>query len=128
MKNRFLIPFKQSRSTKSHKPPSPNLSNTTPDLEWHKEHDAALTCLYSHTNTLQTPKTREKKTLALEKQQEVPLIRMKKRVENNFKKENFFVLERCLNMISHFRYPIFLLNINRTSAEWRQRYHFTILR
>ena len=55
MKNRFLIPFKQSRSTKSHKPPSPNLSNTTPDLEWHKEHDAALTCLYSHTNTLQTP-------------------------------------------------------------------------
>lgn len=65
----------------------------------------------------QTPKTREKKTLALEKQQEVPLIRMEKGAENNFKKENFFVLERCLNMISHFHYPIFLLNIKRTSAE-----------
>jgi len=65
----------------------------------------------------QTPKTREKKTLALEKQQEVPLIRMEKGTENNFKKENFFVLERCLNMIIHFRYLIFLLNIKRTSAE-----------
>ena len=63
----------------------------------------------------QTPKTREKKTLALEKQQEVPLIRMEKGAENNFKKENFFVLERCLNMISHFRYPIFLLYYKRIS-------------
>ena len=62
-------------------------------------------------------KQKKKKTLALEKQQEVPLIRMEKGAENNFKKENFFVLERCLNMISHFHYPIFLLNIKRTSAE-----------
>ena len=44
----------------------------------------------------QTPKTREKKTLALEKQQEVPLIRMEKGTENNFKKEMKENIERLI--------------------------------